>query len=119
MRNGSGPFDWRGPDFLRFYLVLLVSCFAASAWLRWKLRQSAGLPREGVGELGPYEVAFLNDGNVLAVNTAMAALIDQGTLRADPASKAVIVTGELAPDAHPLENAVYVAAAQPGGQKLR
>jgi len=30
----------------------------------------------------------------------------------------VIVTGELAPDAHPLENAVYVAAAQPGGQKI-
>src|SRR5262249_39267581 len=46
--SAPGPLDWRGPDFLKFYAMLFVACFAVAAWLRWNLRQPTALPAEGV-----------------------------------------------------------------------
>ena len=38
LAQGANPFDWRGPDFLTFYVVLFAACFGLASWLRRKLR---------------------------------------------------------------------------------
>ena len=60
----------------------------------------------------------MNQGRVLAVNTAITSLIEQRVLKDDPLSKSLSGIGELPAMAHPLEKAVYATAAQPGGQKI-
>src|SRR6266403_1184428 len=74
--DGTLPLDWRGPDFLRFYVVFAACCFGAAAWLRWTLRRPG--PRAtgaDLEDLDAYEVAYLNEGKILAVNTAITSLI--------------------------------------------
>jgi tricarballylate dehydrogenase len=34
LANSANVFDWRGPDFLRFYVVLLILSFGLALWLR-------------------------------------------------------------------------------------
>src|SRR5204863_7147932 len=71
-----GPLDWQGPEFLEFYTVFLVICFAIAALLRWQLRLPSDPQPADKSDLDSFEVAYLNQGPVLAVNAAMASLID-------------------------------------------
>jgi uncharacterized protein (TIGR04222 family) len=116
--GGSNPFNWMGPDFLKFYLVLFPCSFATAALLRWSLRQTAELKGVAAPELDAYSVAYLNQGKVLAVNAAITSLIDQKVLTADPSAKALVAKSELPPNAHPLEKRIYEEAAEPGGAKI-
>src|SRR6185436_1785141 len=36
--QGANPFGWRGPDFLKFYMLLFAVCFGLALWLRWSFR---------------------------------------------------------------------------------
>src|SRR5262249_16884553 len=52
--NGLNVFDWRGPDFLRFYCVLFAVCFGLALWLRRALRTPAASESPAVPELDGY-----------------------------------------------------------------
>jgi uncharacterized protein (TIGR04222 family) len=115
--NGANPLDWRGPEFLRFYSLVLPVCIAAAAWLRWKLREPSETRNETDTNLDAYAVAFLNQGKVLAVNTAMTSLIDRKILEAEPSEGKISAKAPLPPESHPLEKAVYDAVT-PAGEKI-
>jgi hypothetical protein len=75
--DGMNPLDWRGPDFLVFYLVLFGVCFGAALWLRRQLRAPAPEGALPDLDLSAYELAYLNGGKILTVNTAIASLVRQ------------------------------------------
>lgn len=119
LAQGANPLDWRGPDFIKFYLVLLAVCFGGATWLRWKLRQPTEAPPGDLPELDPYAMAYLNGGRVLAVNAAIANLVNQNLLSVDPAHGQLTSTGKLSPEHPLLERAVHAAARVGGGQSVK
>jgi len=118
MTNGANPFDWRGPDFLKFYALLFGVCFVLALWLRRKLRTPLATKPLNVPELDGYTTAYLNGGKVLAVNTAIANLTRQKTMRIDAKDRNIT---SLVPEPnfeHDLEKAVYRAAESNSGSKI-
>jgi len=115
----ANVFDWRGPDFLVFYMVLYAAFLGAALWLRHRLRQS-GDAAEAISlpPLDGYSAAFLNGGRVLAVNTAIVSLASR---KAVSISKTGRTITSLVPEpefTHPLEKAVYRAAEGASGNSL-
>lgn len=72
-------FDLRGPEFLEFFAVLLAGGTAAALALRWGLR-GPGNATHLIGDLDPYEAAYLTGGPRMAVNAALAGLVHSGSL---------------------------------------
>jgi len=116
--NEMDPLNFRGPEFLRFYFVWLAGCFALAGWLRWKLRQPANVRNSEEKELDPYDLAYLNEGKVLAVNAAITTLVEQRVLVTNSSERTLLVKGPLSETAHPLERAVYAAASLAGGKEI-
>jgi uncharacterized protein (TIGR04222 family) len=77
LAEGMNVFDWRGPDFLAFYILFFPACLGLAVWLRWKLRVPIAAEQPDTPELDGYAAAYLNGGKVLAVNTAIANLVNQ------------------------------------------
>ena len=106
----ANVFDWRGPDFLTFYIVLLAVCFGVALWVRRKLRVPATGRAFDASALEGYGAAFLNGGNVLAVNTAIANLTRLKAIHVDAKGKR-ISSLPLQPEfGHELERVIYTAA---------
>ncbi|KFU77494.1 TIGR04222 domain-containing protein [Amycolatopsis lurida] len=101
-----------GPAFLAIYGALLV--FPLVVGLLWTIAAKLGakIPRATVSEPEPtvYELAYLAGGPDRVVDTAIAALVDRGTLRVS-SSKQLQLTGPLPAD--PIEKAV-AKGARPG-----
>jgi uncharacterized protein (TIGR04222 family) len=77
------PFDWRGPQFLLFYLALIA---AVLAWCRWRARRvpdSGAVPRVGDLINDPYFIAYLRGGAEETIRIAVFNLIDRGFLEFD------------------------------------
>ncbi len=106
----SNPLNMRGPEFLKWYFWLSVICFAIATWVRWKLRKPSDMPVEDSSNLDAYSAAFLNKGKILAVNSAIASLIERKIIKADAKERRLFVRQELPLDAHPLERAVHTFA---------
>ncbi len=116
--QGFNVFDWRGPDFLGFYLVLFPVCFGIALWLRWKWCVPVFENTLLTPKLDGYATAYLNGGPILAVNTAVANLINQKVLRVDPKSRQVLRTATHPKLAHDLEHAVFAAAISKSGKTV-
>lgn len=110
----GGPGDtWgiSGPAFLLIYLVLVVAVWIAGTQAR---RAIAGAPlaRPGVDpQARPYDIAYLNGGRDLAVNSALGAMHQVGTVA--PRHGMVSAAGRLGPDPDPLEKAIHFTTAVP------
>lgn len=72
--------ELRGPDFLEFYIIVLVGAIAAAIALRWLLRSPSGDLSSNAPPLDPYEIAYLAGGPKLAIDAAIASLIHTGAL---------------------------------------
>ena len=112
-------FDWRGPDFLVFYVVLYLVCLAAAIWLRRSLRT----PGDDIGAmtapaLDGYSLAFLNGGPVLAVNTAIVSLASRKAISVDKSARSLTSLAPEPPFTHPLEKVVYQAAQGATGNSI-
>jgi uncharacterized protein (TIGR04222 family) len=111
-------FDWRGPEFLGFYLILFAVCFGVAMVLRRKSCVPVAGESPNTPELNGYAAAYLNGGPVLTVNTAIANLINQKALRVDTKTKQLI---RLTPEPkfeHDLERVVYTAANSASGENI-
>ncbi|WP_394362309.1 TIGR04222 domain-containing membrane protein [Amycolatopsis sp. SB7-3] len=101
-----------GPTFLAIYAVLLV--FPLIAGLVWTIAAKLGTRTPSAEVSGPqptvYEFAYLAGGSDRVVDTAIAALVDRGTLRVS-SSKQLQLTGPEPAD--PIEKAV-AKSARPG-----
>src|SRR5581483_1919683 len=111
-------FDWRGPDFLVFYCVFFAAAFSVALWLRRNLRLPEAAQPLSVPDLNGYATAFLNGGKVLAVNTAIASLLNQKILHFDAKERRLT---SLVPEpllTHELEKAVCSATEAKGGAPI-
>lgn len=113
------PFDLRGPEFLSLYTVLLVIAVAAAALLRRTLRLPNDEPPREALDLSPYETAYLAGGEELAVNAAIARLVQAKVLAVNPAERKLTRCGdEPPPDAAELERAVFSAVIAKTGETI-
>src|SRR3954447_23334167 len=104
-----GLFDLSPNDFLALYSVSVLIGLGLAFLLRWALRSPGGRLQEAPS-LHPYEVAHLADGEVLAIHTAVARLLQGGQLTVGESTGKVFREGPLPPDAHPLERRLYEVA---------
>ncbi len=100
-------------------LVLMALIAVVAVALRWRRRAPAGPTPEGPPSLGPYEVAYLAGGATRAINAALANLVQQQVLRAQPAERALSLAGAIPGDAHPVEQGICVAVAAKGSLTVR
>jgi len=100
-----------GPTFLLVYVMLATAVWIAGTQAR---RTIAGAPLRPPGidpQTRPYDIAYLNGGRDLAVNAALGAMHQAGTVA--PRKGKVQAAGRLALDADPLERAVQFATGVP------
>ena len=71
------PFDWQGPAFLAFYLILTLAVLAGIYCLRAARELAAAKGRMPVD---PYEIAYLRAGPAGAISVAMVSLLERGHL---------------------------------------
>lgn len=126
-------FDWRGPDFLVFYVFFLGGAFVLAGWLRRRFAGPSAPAPVPVPELTPYQVAFLNGGSRLAVSAAIAQLVRRGELRLGPRRGRLERTAVAPAFSDPLEARLYdavgrgeavpvrrvLAAGRPGAEVLQ
>ena len=75
--NPMNPFDWHGPAFLGFYLLLTLAVLAGIYYLRATRELDAARGRMPVD---PYEIAYLRAGPAGAISVAMVSLLERGHL---------------------------------------
>lgn len=109
--------DWRGPEFLQLYAVLLALAVLGAFAVRWRVRQPGDdLPAGRLPELHPLEVAYLAGGSKAVTDVAIAALVHRGSLGVDR-KRARLLASSLPPqDVTPLEESVYQAVVTEGGR---
>lgn len=73
------PFDWRGPEFLLFYIVLAIAVMVVVRMLRNR-RESAESGYRGTPIHDPYAIAFLRGGKHELVRVAIVSMVDRGLL---------------------------------------
>ncbi|MFM2293901.1 MAG: hypothetical protein RLZZ350_314 [Verrucomicrobiota bacterium] len=117
--DGLNPFDWRGPTFLVFFLAFAVVIFGVAAWLRHQLRRPLETDWQLHADLDAFALAYLNEGEVSAVNAAIVGLVAQRIFVCDSASRKLSVQGELPANAHLLERVLFSAARIPGGVPIK
>jgi uncharacterized protein (TIGR04222 family) len=120
LASDADPFDWRGPDFLWFYVILYSAALTVAIVWRRALRLPGGQDSASAPELDAYAIACLNGGRILAANTAIANLIRQNLLRLDAKAKRLYsLIPKLKPEfPHELERLVYNAADSSDGATI-
>lgn len=110
------PFDLPGPQFLLFYTILFVVALAVGGLLRRRLRQPSDEPLPEALALSPYEIAYLQGGDDLVVNAAIARLVHDEFIAVDLGNRNLTAGKDKLPDnAAPIERALYSAVTQEGG----
>ncbi|MCK7593102.1 TIGR04222 domain-containing membrane protein [Pseudomarimonas salicorniae] len=100
-----GPLDWKGPDFLQLYLLLMALCLAGSlGWRLWHRGTASTATSESI-EPSVWQVAYLSAGPRGVVDAAAADLHEQGMLDWNPDTRQLVRrSGELPAD--PLQRAL-------------
>jgi uncharacterized protein (TIGR04222 family) len=116
LANSANVFDWRGPDFLIFYIILFAVTLGLALLLRSSLRRPGPIEPVNIPELDGYATAFLNSGKILTVNTAIANLVRQGAVQI---ARNRLTGVESRPEfSHELEQHIFAAAYGPSGNSI-
>ncbi len=106
------PMNFTGPEFLTFYISLVVMGIALAAWLRFSLCLVSTNTKQQP-DLNTYEIAFLAGGNDRLIMAAIASLVKQGYVEVlkekSPFGRTqskLVVTGKIDAIADPVEKAV-------------
>ena len=106
------PINFTGPEFLTFYIFLVVMGIALAAWLRFSLCLVSGNINQQP-DLNTYEIAFLAGGNHRLIMAAITSLVKQGYVEVlkekSPFGRTqdkLVVTGKIDAIADPVEKAV-------------
>jgi uncharacterized protein (TIGR04222 family) len=76
------PLDWKGPEFLTFYIAIAIIAFVAALVVRLiNTVEARPVDAKDRAALDPYEVACLAGGPVRAVQAAFAAMVRDGSLK--------------------------------------
>jgi uncharacterized protein (TIGR04222 family) len=118
LAQGWNVFDWRGPDFLKFYLLLVIVCFGVAIGLRRFLRVPGTAEPLAGPELDGYATAYLNGGKVLVANTLIANLIRRNAMRVDPKNRRLFSLTPKPILETEAEEAIYAAAESTEGSSI-
>lgn len=106
------PMNFTGPEFLTFYISLVVMGIALAAWLRFSLCLVSTNTKQQP-DLNTYEIAFLAGGNHRLIMAAITSLVKQGYVEVlkekSPFGRTqskLVVTGKIDAIADPVEKAV-------------
>jgi uncharacterized protein (TIGR04222 family) len=94
------PLELHGPEFLGFYSITLIVAIVVAWLVRRSLRLPAAGPEGALPELGPYGAACLQGGEAVAINVAVAKLVQRKVLTIDATDGKITVRG-LVPDRAP------------------
>jgi uncharacterized protein (TIGR04222 family) len=108
----SNPLDFKGPEFLSFYLLVASTAIILAYILRWYLRKPAPHTSDESSSLDAYEIAYLAGGNNRAVDAAIASLVQRGHLQ--PLTQILELDAVLPRNSHPLERAIAQAIENSG-----
>lgn len=103
------PLDFKGPEFLAFYLLVASAAILLACFLRWCLRQPLGNSSGESVSLDAYETAYLAGGKYQAIHVAIASLVQRGHLKARPLTRTLTLKTPLTHNSHPLEQAIEQA----------
>ena len=79
----ANPFDWRGPQFLQFYICLVGCAVTLAMVARHLLSQPTDGPPAADLALSDTEIAFLNGGPALVADMTITRLHNRGLLEVD------------------------------------
>jgi uncharacterized protein (TIGR04222 family) len=112
--GGGSPLNFKGPDFLSFYIISLLGAVGVLVYLVLLARKMDGeVPSPE--SLDAYELACLNGGPRLAVFAAIAKLFNEGKLRKNAGTDTFSGDTAYAPPTHPLELRIFEYAVRLGG----
>lgn len=94
-----GPFDWRGPEFLSLYLVLLgIALVGSSGWRLWQRWQRDPARGFAPGEPPLWQLAYLRDGPSGVIDAAATQLHEDGFIGWDAAGNTFVRQRQDEPD---------------------
>lgn len=111
--NTWNPLNFNGPEFLRFYLVVMAVGIAVALSLRFYLQQPVPIGSASP-ELDIYETAYLAEGSYRAVNTAIVNLVQQGQVQLGRQFRSLELVEDSLESNHALEQAIRQAIATDG-----
>jgi uncharacterized protein (TIGR04222 family) len=102
-------FDWKGPEFLKFYAVMFG---IALGWIFWRFAAWSRAQNERAAQIevpsDVYEIAALTGGTERMAQAAVVSLANTGTISlGGEGGKQLQVSGPLPETAHPVERSVY------------
>lgn len=103
------PLDFKGPEFLAFYLLVASAAIVLAYFLRWCLRQPIGNSSRESVSLDAYETAYLAGGKDRAVDVAIASLVQREHLKARPLTRTLALKTPLDQNSDFLEQAIEQA----------
>jgi uncharacterized protein (TIGR04222 family) len=107
--------DWRGPDFLKFYLVALPIVLLLGFWLRNRLLKPDRPLRQDELPDDVYVLAGLAGGGQQIVHTAIPNLMQQGAIKLKQSDGVKVERASPgSPTAHPLERRILEAIPEAG-----
>ena len=117
--SSVSPMKWHGPSFLWLYLVVVLAGLLAALVLRRRARRGPDDEAAALVQLEPYAVACLAGGPVIAVNAAVASMVQRGIATvSEEAPPRVRMISPLPADAHPLEQAIHAETPPEDGVTL-
>src|SRR5262245_37859432 len=106
------PFELTGPWFLVFYPILVVVGVVAGLVARWMLRGPGATPDDAPVELTADEIACLSGGRKLAIDAAIANLVQRSALAMDATQKRLVAGAEVAGVRSGIESAIRAAVTE-------
>lgn len=107
------PFELPGPEFLQFYLVLILVVAVAALAVRTLLRLPGGDPELKALDLDPFEIAYLDGGERKAITAGLASLVHRQILHADSQTHQLDRQNNPPKDGHALEWGLFLAVEGP------
>ena len=98
-------YNFNGPHFLQFYLVLLIASTGAALILQAVLKRVRG--EFGELDMNAYDAAYLGGADKRVVDAAVANLVHINVLTATPSPPSITATGTLECGAHAVEESVW------------
>ena len=114
----SNPLNFKGPEFLLFYSLAASTAIVLAYILRWYLQKftlhssDESDTSEQLSSLNTYDIAYLVDGHIRAVDVAIINLIQRGHLQVHRNTYTLDLGSVLPTDCHPLERAIVQAVEQ-------
>ena len=108
------PLNLPGPQFLAFYIVLMIVAAIVARLLKRSLVSPPWLSAQHIN-VDPYEAAYLRGGATEAVNTGIAVLAQKHLLKVSKTTLTIKTAAPLPAGTHWFEKAIYQSVSSPSG----